>query len=184
LEDDFLLDVQLLEAFKKVEFFACHSTNDTATARQADILFGAAAWTEREGVFVNFQGWAQRLHPAVTTKYLVRGLDHLHMSRLDRFGAPNDSWARGHKRDARESWKITQMIASYLGDNWHYKHTEDVFEDVAEHVSQFSGMDYDKLGEYGLPIAGDTKEVKHPLYREVYQELTSEVESIGSVMLS
>ncbi len=184
LVDDFLADNALLEAFKKVEFFACHATNNTATARHADVLFGASAWTEREGVFVNFQGWVQRLRPAVTTKYLVRGLDHLHMSRLDRFGAPNDKWARGHKRDAHESWLITQMIANNLGEHWRYKHTEDVFEEIAENCPQFKGMDYEALGEYGMSIVGDARQTKLPFYREVYQELTSELDSIDSVMLS
>jgi len=183
LEDNFLTDINLFEAFKNVEFFVCHSTNENATSRRADVVFGSAAWTEREGVMVNFQGWAQKLRPAVTTQYLVRGRDHLKMSRLDRFGTPFDKWARGNKRDARESWRITQLIASELGLHWNYQHTEDVFEEVAENVPQFAKLDYETIGALGTAIIGFEREIKPILYQEVYQEATERTESIASVIL-
>lgn len=183
LEDNWLTDLNLFEAFKNVEFFACHATNNTSTSRRADVVFGVAAWAEREGVMVNFQGWAQKLRPGVTTQYLVRGRDHLKMSRLDRFGTPFDKWARGNKRDARESWRITQMIANELGLHWQYQHTEDVFEEVASSVPQFANLDYEKIGALGAAIAGFEREVKQITYHEVYQEATERTESIASVIL-
>lgn len=183
LEDDFLQDAELLASFENVEFFACHATNESVTARRADVVFGVSQWAEREGVFVNFDGWAQRLHPAVTTVYQVRGMDHLNMSRLDRFGTPFDKWSHSNRPDVRESWRFVQTVANELGAHWHWKYTEDVFEEIANNTPAFRSMTYDTLGEMGQPVAGGNREVRQPLYVEVYQDTTERLESIGSVML-
>ena len=184
LEDDFLASEELLRAFSKVEFFACHATNASATTNRADIVFGVSAWTERQGTMVNFDGWVQTLKPSVTTHYTVRGLDHMRMSRLDRFGSPNDSWAHGNRRDVKESWRITALIAGFLGLHWQYKETEDLFEEIAGAIPEFKGMDYDALGDLGLPLVGKTTEKKQALYHEVYQGLTEHEESIGTPQLT
>ena len=183
LEDNFLADPQLLEAFEDVEFFACHASNTSVTSHRADVVFSTSQWAEQEGTFVNFEGWVQALKPAVTTKYQVRGIDHLHMSRLDRFGSPFDKWARGNKRDAREGWHFVQLIANDLGEHWHYLHTEDIFEEVAKLLPEFKGMTYESLGHLGQPIASKHGAVKEPIYQEVYQASTERIESVGSVIL-
>lgn len=183
LEDDFLQDVELLSAFENVEFFACHATNESVTARRADVVFGVSQWAEREGVFVNFEGWAQQLHPAVSTAYQVRGMDHMNMSRLDRFGTPFDKWAMSDRRDVRESWRFVQMVANELGAHWHWKYTEDAFEELANSTPAFKTMTYETIAEVGQPVAGAPRDVKQPLYVEVYQDTTERIESIASVML-
>jgi NADH-quinone oxidoreductase subunit G len=183
LEDDILADSELLRAFKGVEFFACLASNDTATSRRADVIFGASTWAEREGTFVQFNGWVQKLRPALATKHMVRGLDHMRMSRLDRFGAPNDSWSGGNRRDVKESWRVVQAIAKELGVHWHYNHTEDVFVELAGVIPEFKGMDYDTIGDVGLPLAGGDRVVKPALYEEVYQVDSLHEVSVGSVML-
>ena len=113
----------------------------------------------------------------------MRGIDQLHMSRLDRFGSPYDKWAQGNKRDAREAWRFVQLVANDLGEHWKYLHTEDVFEEVARLVPEFKGMTYETIGRLGQPMAGSRKEVVQPIYREVYQESTERIESVGSVIL-
>ncbi len=185
LQDDFLADPQLLEAFENVEFFACEAANDCITSRRADVVFSVSQWAERDGVVVNFEGWVQQLKPAVTTKYYMRGIDHLHMSRLDRFGSPFDKWARGHKRDAREGWRFVQLVANELGLDWKYLYTEDIFEEIAELVPEFKGMSYDAIGNLGLPVQDGRQkaEPKKPIYEEVYQASTERIDSIGSVIL-
>ncbi|SRR5579883_524843 len=180
---DFLKDPQLLEAFEDVEFFATCSSNDTVTCRRADVVFSTSAWAERDGVFVNFEGWVQQLRPAVATKYFMRGIDHMHMSRLDRFGSPFDKWARGNKRNAREAWRMVELVANNMGARWKYLHTEDLFDEIVKMVPDFKGMSYDSIGRLGQPIATKHGEVKEPIYKEVYQESTERIESVGSVIL-
>ena len=185
LQDDFLSDPQLLEAFENVEFFACLATNDSVTPRRADVVFPASQWAENDGVMVNYAGWAQQLRPAVTTTYYRRGMDQMNMSRLDRFGSPFDKWAQGNKRDARESWRIVELVASKLGENWKYLYTEDIFDEIAKLVPEFKGMSYESIGDLGQPIQdGKThREVIKPIYEEVYQASTERIESVGSVMM-
>jgi predicted molibdopterin-dependent oxidoreductase YjgC len=110
-------------------------------------------------------------------------MDHMNMSRLDRFGTPFDKWSHSNRRDVRESWRFVQMVANELGAHWHWKYTEDAFEELANSIPAFRSMTYETLGEMGQPVAGGTREVKQPLYVEVYQDTTERIESIGSVML-
>jgi NADH-quinone oxidoreductase subunit G len=171
---DILADDAVRQAFGKVAFFACHATNENQSTLRADVVLAAATWAEREGVLVNFTGWVQKLRPAVATSYMVRGRDHLQLSRLDRFGALNDTWARSNKRDAIESWRSIRGVAAVLGLQVDYLHTEDLFEEIASSVPQFKGMDYDTLGDQGLPTVGRNGEehgsIKPALYHEVAQE--------------
>lgn len=115
----------------------------------------------------------------------MRGIDQLHMSRLDRFGSPFDAWARGNKRDAREGWRFVQLVANGLGLDWKYLYTEDIFDEIAELVPEFKGMSYDAIGNLGLPIQDGRQkaERKVPIYEEVYQASTERIESVGSVIL-
>jgi NADH-quinone oxidoreductase subunit G len=184
LQDDFLADPQLLESFENVEFFACLASNESITSRRADIVFPASQWAEHDGVFVNFDGWAQQLHPAVTTEYFMRGRDMLHMSRLDRFGSPYDKWARGNKRDAREGWRFVELVANDLGINWKYLRTEEVFDEMAKLIPEFKGMSYESIGSLGQPVADGrvARATQKPIYREVYQSESEQIESVGSVM--
>ncbi len=184
LPDDFLADSQLLEAFENVEFFACLASNESITSRRADVVFPASQWAERDGIFVNFDGWAQQLRPAVTTEYFMRGRDMLHMSRLDRFGSPYDKWARGNKRDAREGWRFVELVANNLGINWKYLHTEEVFDEIAKLIPEFKGMSYESIGTLGQPVADGrlARATQKPIYREVYQSESEQIESVGSVM--
>jgi predicted molibdopterin-dependent oxidoreductase YjgC len=138
LEDDFLSRVEL-PGWGKVDFFACHATNESSTTARANVILGASAWAEKEGVFVNFEGWTQLLKPAVETSHHVRGRDHFNQSRLDRFGSKFDRWAKGRKVDALESWRLAQMVGSLLGVKTDYRYTEDVFETAAEKVAGLKG---------------------------------------------
>lgn len=172
LEDDFLGRTDLASAFGKVAFFATHATNMNATAKRADIVLPASAWAEKEGVFINSGGWINLLKPAVATTHTVRGFDHLNQSRLDKYGTQFDRWAQRKKIDAVESWHLTQMIGSEIGKKTDFRFTEDVFEAVAAKLPSLSGIDYDKLGNEGLPVNGIGRERKPIEYREVYQEST------------
>ncbi|HYM21394.1 MAG TPA: 2Fe-2S iron-sulfur cluster-binding protein [Candidatus Kapabacteria bacterium] len=169
LEDDFLVDASLAQAFEKVEFFACHATNLTATSKRADVVLPAASWAEQEGVFVNFEGWAQKLTPAIETSHIVRGFNHMAQSRLDRFGSPFDKWAQRKKVDALESWRLAQDVASVLGAKLDFRYTEDVFDQIAAHIAELKGLSYELLGALGRPLNGIDKPFKESVYREVYQ---------------
>ncbi len=167
LEDDFIQRTDLV--FNKVEFFACHATNESATTAKANVILPASSWAEKEGVLVNFEGWAQKLKPAVETTRQVRGLDHMNQSRLDRFASKFDRWAKGRKIDSLASWQLCEMVGIHLGMKTEHLYTEDVFEKAASLVAGLKGLDYDKIGSFGHPVAGVEKEIKTSFYQEVYQ---------------
>ena len=96
----------------------------------------------------------QRIRPAVATLEVDRALDGLSMSRLDRFGAHNDRWMKGVRRDARPSWHIVRSVAAALGAKLKYNTAEDVFNEIAQKVEPFKGLSYLKIGSKGVPLAG------------------------------
>jgi NADH-quinone oxidoreductase subunit G len=167
LEDDFLQRTGI--RLDKVEFFVCHATNTSMTTESAHLILPAASWAEKEGVVVNFEGWAQKLKPAVETSHHVRNLEYMNKSRLDRFGSKFDRWAQHKKNDAYESWRLAEMVGAGIGLKSHHLYTEDLFESAAASVPGLKGLSYDTIGALGHPVAGIAKEVKKSYYREVFQ---------------
>jgi NADH-quinone oxidoreductase subunit G len=170
LEDRMFAQTPLATA--KLEFFAGHLTNAShapTASYKSSVVLPAASWAEKEGVLINFEGWAQKLSPAIETTHVVRGFDNLSQSRLDRFGSPFDRWANGSRRDAQESWRLAQDVANALGAKLDYRYTEDVFEAAASKHQELKGLSYDVLGSLGRALNGIDKPFKESFYREVYQ---------------
>ncbi len=153
LEDDILNDNPELEnIFAKLDLLIINATNFNKTSAIADIVFPAATYAEKNGVFVNFQGRAQRLRPAVATLDIDRALEGMSMSRLDKFGTKFDRWAQGKHYDARSSWKILTGLASAMGHKLKYNMAEDILVDLSNSIDAFKGLDYDELGELGVQL--------------------------------
>jgi NADH-quinone oxidoreductase subunit G len=169
LEEDFLADTNTAAIFNKVEFFACHAGNTNDTTARADVILPAATWAEKEGIFVNFDGWVQKLTPAIETKYHVRGFEQMSKSRLDKFGSKFDRWAQGRKVDCMESWRLAQLVGHELGKKTDYRYTEDVFDKLTNILPDLAGMSYDSLDTVGASFKSLGREPKEFTYREVYQ---------------
>lgn len=157
LEDDIVNDNPGLEnILSKLDLLIVHATNFNKTSAFADIVFPAASYIEKNGTFVNFQGRAQRLRPAVATLDIDRALEGMAMSRLDKFGTKFDRWAQGKHFDARASWKIITGLASAMGHKLKYNMAEDVILEMRNSIEAFKGLDYDELGELGMQIKSET----------------------------
>ena len=144
------------EALTKLEFFAVHSTNESATTRFADVVFAASTFAEKNGTMTNFQHRVQRIRPAVTTLEQDRALDNFEMSRWDKFAAHNDKWGKGPRRDARSSWKIVSSIAGVMGIKYKYNNADDVFNEICQKVDGFKGLSYLKVGTKGAQLKQTT----------------------------
>lgn len=151
-EDLASFDSAWAEALKKLELLIVIASNFNATTAHADVVFPAATWTEKNGVFVNFQNRAQRIRPAVTTEQMDRSLDGLAMSRLDKFGTKYDRWGNYKKYDAKPSWKILLDLGHLLGLKGKFEMAEDVWEEFTKHHPGFHGITYDDLGETGITV--------------------------------
>ena len=153
LEDDIIAENSELEnVFAKLDLLIAHATNFNKTTVLADIVFPAATYAEKNGTFVNFNGRAQRIRPAVATLDVDRALEGMAMSRWDKFGTKFDRWAQGKHFDARSSWKILVGLASAMGQKMKYGLAEEVLLDMANNIDAFKGLDYDVLGEFGVQL--------------------------------
>jgi NADH-quinone oxidoreductase subunit G len=152
LEDDIAAMPDVADALAKLEFFAVHAANESATTDLADVVLASSSYAEKNGTVTNFQERVQRIRPAVTTLEQDRALDGFETSRWDKFAAPNDSWGKGPRRDARPSWKIVAILATLMGAKFKYNSSEEVFSDIAQKIDSFKGLSYLKVGKKGVPL--------------------------------
>jgi NADH-quinone oxidoreductase subunit G len=160
VEDDIAsISEEYEKALTKLEFLVVNATNENKTTPHADVVFPASTFAEKNGTFVNFEGHLQRFYPSVTTKEMDRALEGMSMSRLDKFGTKFDKWAGTQKKhDARPSWRIISDLAGRMGKKMNYKMAEEVFDDIAEKIEKFKGLDYDEIGELGINLNTREKE--------------------------
>lgn len=150
IDNDIVSDFpELEEHLANLDLLIVNAVNFNKTTGIADIVFPAAAYAEKNGTMVNFQGRVQRLKPAVTTVETDRALDGLEMSRLDKFGTKYDRWAQGHRYDAKSSWMILSALSAEMGFKLKFNMAEEVFADIAKNIKEFTGLDYDLIGELG-----------------------------------
>ncbi len=153
LEDDIINENPELEnVFAKLDLLMIHATNFNKTSSIADIVFPATTYAEKNGTFINFQGRAQRLRPAIATLDIDRALEGMALSRLDKFGTQFDRWAQGKHYDARPSWKIITGLASAMGHKLKYNMAEDIILEMKNSIEAFKGLNYDELGDLGMQI--------------------------------
>ena len=153
LEDDIAsISDEWEQALGKLDLLIVAASNENKTTVLADILFGTSTFAEMNGTFVNFEGYVQRIRPAVSTVNMDRALDGMNMSRWDKFGTKYDRWMQGHKYNALPGWKIVTLISSKLSSKMKYDMAEDVFADLASAVEEFKGLDYDAVGKTGVQL--------------------------------
>jgi NADH-quinone oxidoreductase subunit G len=146
------------EMMKKIEVGIMHINNLVPSSKKATVVFPSSTYAEINGTIINFEGRVQRLKPAVATLEEERLPDEFSVSRLDKFGAQNDRWARGAKFDSRPVWKVIMQTARAMGHDFGYENTGDVFDDIAFKIPEFTGMSYEAIGSKGLPV-GNRKTV-------------------------
>jgi NADH-quinone oxidoreductase subunit G len=158
-EDIAAISPELSSALDKLTVLVAHATNHTETAKKAHVVFAAATYAELEGTYTNFQQRVQHVGPFIVTTENERRMG-MKMSRLDTFGAHNDRWTQGERRNCRQSWRVITGLAKGMGaepDAWRYRASEDVFEDIADNVPFFSGMSYGLLDERKGVVSGEAE---------------------------
>jgi len=155
----YLIEDDIVEAYPEfenaiagLELLIIHSTNHNRSTALADIIFPASAYAEKNGTFVNINGKVQRIRPAVTVVEADRALDGMSMSRLDKFGTKWDRWASGKKINAFPTWKILVTLSKALGSKIKFGMAEEIFNEMANNIDAFKGLDYDVIGELGTQI--------------------------------
>jgi len=118
--------------------------NKSNLSQTAYVMLPMASYAESEGTVVNFEGRVQHFAPALVTAENIRHMG-MKMSRLDKFGAPNDRWTKHENRNCRPTWSIVRHIANTYGANWTFKLSKDVFKEITLRFKSFEGMTYSLL---------------------------------------
>lgn len=142
----------------KLDLLVILASNFNQTTDFADLIFPAATYAEKNGTFVNHDGFIQRIRPAVATAEEDRALEGMAMSRLDKFGTRWDRWAQGKKYDARSTWKILANLSSAMGAKMKFNMAEDVFTAIAGSIPAFKNINYDDIGLKGIKIKTESVE--------------------------
>lgn len=135
-----------------LEVAITHIHNFRQGSKRATVIFPLTTYAEMNGTFVNFKGSVQRINPAVVTLETERLPGDFSVSRLDKFGAPNDSWTQGDKYNSRPAWKVLTQISNALGVKFGYQTTSEIFDDIVKNIPAFSGMSYETFGSQGIQI--------------------------------
>ncbi|MCX6165637.1 MAG: 2Fe-2S iron-sulfur cluster-binding protein [Ignavibacteriae bacterium] len=152
INDDITRIPEVNKFLKKVDISIHHLNIKNNYSDKATVVFPESTYAEINGTFVNFQNHVQRIKPAVVTLEQERLIGEYSISRLDKFGAPNDSWSHGTRFNARPTWKVLTKIAKSMGYDFNFETSEDVFIELCNSIPGMKGWDYDTLGSKGKKI--------------------------------
>jgi NADH-quinone oxidoreductase subunit G len=158
-EDIAALGADVASALDSLQMLVVHASNHNATTAKAHAVLASATYAELEGTYTNFQRRVQHVKPAVVTTENERTMG-MSMSRLDKFGAANDRWTNGERRNCRQHWRSLTAIAIEAGADkqaWRYRVSEDMFEHLVDTVPFFAGMTYELLDERKGVISGEAE---------------------------
>lgn len=123
-EDPVLADPNALHAVKaleKIDFLIVQDIFLTETAKMADIVFPAACYAEKDGTFTSTERRVQRVRKAVDPP-----------------------------GEAKADWEIICELSSRMGYDMDYIHPEEIFNEVAQLLPQYTGITYDRINKVGL----------------------------------
>jgi NADH-quinone oxidoreductase subunit G len=158
------LHPDVLKALDSLNVLIVHSSHDNALAKKAHVVFPEPTFAELEGTYTNEKQRVQYVSPAIVTAENERSMG-MKMSRLDKFGAFNDRWTHGERRNCRQPWRVLRMLSRELGaKDWGYKTSEDVFTDMTKSVQGFDGMNYDMIQERNGVVVGEAHKEYIPIF--------------------
>lgn len=111
---------KLEENLNRVEFLVLQDIFLNETARFADVIFPAACFAEKDGVFTNSDRRVQRVRKAVDPP-----------------------------GQARADWKILQDFANRCGGGWAYAHPSEIYAEMASLAPNFAGISHERIDAEG-----------------------------------
>jgi NADH-quinone oxidoreductase subunit G len=110
-------------ALQKLEALVVIDSWRSPTVEAADTALPCAGYGEYEGVYVNFEGRAQRSRTAVRAA-----------------------------REIEPAWRLLRELGRRFGLAAEYRNTAAVFDEVAARHKAFAGLSYRALGRHGVPV--------------------------------
>jgi NADH-quinone oxidoreductase subunit G len=118
-------DLKVLDSLRKSPAVIAVVTHETPILDFAAVVLPGVTHAEKDGVFVNGEGRAQRINAAI------------------------EPVGR-----AAPQWKIALKLGEKLGHVATWAGPTELFDDVAAKVEAFAGLSHAKLGAGGVPLAG------------------------------
>ncbi|MEW6201242.1 MAG: molybdopterin-dependent oxidoreductase, partial [bacterium] len=118
-------DADLRAIFSRIPLVAVLSEMKDETTDAAHIALPIASFAEKDGTFTNYKDRIQRIRAAVKPP-----------------------------GDARDATAVISELIKSAGGDVEGTTASEIFKRMASEVSEFSGLDYDKIGEEGI-ITGD-----------------------------
>ncbi len=118
---DILYGEEASEALSKLDFLLVQDYFLTPTAQMAYVVLPQLTFTETKGTFTNTERRVQRFNPAIRTV--------------------KDTW---------DGTEIISHLAFWLGTEFSYASIEEIFKGLAAEVTEYSGLDYARLGDTGV----------------------------------
>lgn len=153
MDEDFDLNQELINEILKAELIITHSSNHDVITANANVVFASSTFAESEGTFINSSKRVQYFAPALVTKENLHRMG-MKLSRLDKFGAPNDRWTQKELRNCRPAWRVLSQLATNLSYNFGFSKAEDVFNEIVSLFSNFKSMNYRLLEEHQGVVLG------------------------------
>src|SRR5690606_34430157 len=101
------------EGFNDVEFVVMQDLFINETARFADVIFPAACFAEKDGVFTNSERRVQLVRKAVEPP-----------------------------GEARADWEILVALANACGADWHYDSPAQIYDEMVKDAPNFAGISH------------------------------------------
>jgi len=113
---------RLTEALSKLSFLAVEDFRLTETAQLAHVIFPGASPYEKDGTFTNDEGRVQRIKKAISPP-----------------------------GNAKPDWEILTLIGKRVKqEDFKYADPSQIIVEIAEKISAYKGMNYDKIGILGI----------------------------------
>ena len=115
-------------ALEKLSFLVVQDTRLTPTARVAQVVLPSTNFAEKEGSYTNRRGRVQKLNAAIVPP-----------------------------AGALQDWEIFSRLLARAGEKMTFSVPAQIFQAIAQEVPAYSGLSYDKIGNHGAQLGGETK---------------------------
>lgn len=112
----------------RLDFLVVYDLFPSDTARVADVVLPAAAFSEIDGIYTNSERRVQRLFKTTSPP-----------------------------GDAKPLWEAIMLIANAMGSEWVYSSSQDVMQEISERVPFYRYITYEAIGMKGIYADGTTE---------------------------
>ncbi|OGQ80581.1 MAG: hypothetical protein A3F90_02020 [Deltaproteobacteria bacterium RIFCSPLOWO2_12_FULL_60_19] len=120
--------IEQRRALEKLAFLVVQDSRLTATAKLAHVVLPATHFGEKEGTYTNRRGRVQKLNAAVVPP-----------------------------AGALQDWQIFARLLSKMGDGRSFAGPAQIFQAISEEIPAYRGLTYERVGDQGVLLAGETK---------------------------